>query len=142
MYGVIKDNELIAIHDDKDVVYQFIIDNKDEAMVIIKIKDRAIAKIKNYEGIYLVRYNDSYIQYDLYSTLKNISNESTYDLKYCRDILYRILEDPEMSDSDSHHVRQVIKIISNQIDDILNQTISTDTLTEIHDLNQSYKNKI
>lgn len=124
MYIVLRDDKIIAAHDDLDVVSEYVIHQPSkDIMRILKIKkqkaDALLEEISEFENLYLVRYGDSYLPYDQYLIIKNISQQRDYDMKYCVDILYRILEENiPQSKKDIAAIHRVIYILENEIESL------------------------
>ena len=141
MYGVVYHNELVAVHDDRDVIAKFMNSqsNKNELSVVKikkKLKDDPILS-----DIYLVRYHDSYVPYNLYDTMKDMSDEYTSDYKFCIDILYRLLE--EKDDLKPKEVKSLMKVISILNDEIDEDVVSDlKTLRDIKEMDLMFKERV
>lgn len=122
MYGVIKENEFLAVHEELDVIESYLYERKDkDECQIIKIKKHKRKELELngiFSDIYLVRFKDKYLPYQYYESMKDIDSEIDYDLRYCRDILNRILEDGQISIKESKILIQAIKIVSDQLANI------------------------
>lgn len=143
MYGVLCDKNLIAIHDDINVVRQFLRDQKNIKFNIIKIKKEYKKKIKKdtrYTDLYLVRYGDSYIPYELMSTFKRMTDQYNYDLNYCKDILFRLLEDPKRTKKETEHIQQTISILLDEIQS--NSHIDISLLKNGKELDELYRGRM
>jgi hypothetical protein len=140
MYGILKEKTLIAVHDEKEIVEKFIntLENPDE-YDLIKIKNKVIKTNPNYEDIYLVRYGDKYVPYYLYDTLKNETDQFSYDLKYCKDILFRLLEDQSRSEKERKALLRVIGMIEEEMETF---DMDLETLEKMDDLNRAFKERI
>jgi hypothetical protein len=140
MYGILKEKTLVAVHDEKEIVEKFIntLENPDE-YDLIKIKNKVIKTNPNYEDIYLVRYGDKYVPYYLYDTLKNETDQFSYDLKYCKDILFRLLEDQSRSEKERKALLRVIGMIEEEMETF---DMDLETLEKMDDLNRAFKERI
>lgn len=136
MYGIVNHElQIIAVHDDKEIVKKFIeqeqLDNN-----LVKIKKKNISK---YDDLYLMKCGDKFIPYYLFETYKNMSMEYTYDLENCKNVLYNILEDNK-SKKDIKAISRVISILDNEISECSNVDINI--LKEFKDINDEYKRKV
>lgn len=142
MYGALHGTRLVAVHDEFNVVVKFVNNqpNKEE-FNIVKIKKKS-KNILDFSDLYLTRYNDLYVPYCLYDTMKSMSDEYIADYKFCIDILYRLLEENEYLDTkEVKHVTKVISILEKEID---NQEVVGDikVLEELKDMNDTFKRKV
>lgn len=142
MYGALHGTRLVAVHDEFNVVVKFVNNqpNKEE-FNIVKIKKKS-KNIPDFSDLYLTRYNDLYVPYCLYDTMKSMSDEYIADYKFCIDILYRLLEENEYLDTkEVKHVTKVISILEKEID---NQEVVGDikVLEELKDMNDTFKRKV
>ena len=97
MYCALDSNgkKIVAIHEDLEVVNKYcemIKKFHDVYLPIGKIKKKKIKDSSMYEDLYLVRYNDSYVQAGYVDVLKLMSEDFAYDYKYTIEILMRVLE--------------------------------------------------
>mgnify|MGYP006868097407 CR=1 FL=1 len=142
MYGALHGTRLVAVHDEFNIVVKFVNNqsNKEE-FNIVKIKKKS-KNIPDFSDLYLTRYNDLYVPYCLYDTMKSMSDEYIADYKFCIDILYRLLEENEYLDTkEVKHVTKVISILEKEID---NQEVVGDikVLEELKDMNDTFKRKV
>lgn len=122
MYVVLRNKEIIAAHDDSEVVFEYVRSQTDSSdMKILKIKKHKTRELENipiFEDIYLVRYGNFYVPYEQYQVLKDLSIQKDMDLVYCRDILMRILEDGLESTKDVSVIQKAISIVISQIEEL------------------------
>lgn len=123
MYVVLRDKEIIAAHDDREVILEYVNSQSESSdMKILKIKkhkSREVESIPVFENIYLVRYGNFYVPYEQYVALKELSCQRDFDLKYCRDILMRILEEDTLdSKKDISAIQKAISIVISQIEEL------------------------
>lgn len=143
MYGVLKNRELIAIHDEIEVVEEFVKQQKNDKLDIIKIKkkrDKILKNNPNYHDLYLVIYGDTYITYDLYETMKDVDMQSKIDLIKCKETLYRVLEEGDLTDKDINHISRTISILLKEIEST--SSMDLDTIKEIKSMNDGYKERM
>ena len=145
MYGVLKSGIVIAIHDELDVINKFIDSQNSDISdyKIVKIKKKSHKKYKylyEYQDLYLVRYGDNYVPFKLYDTLKDASDEYFYDLRYCKDVLLRLLEEKHNNHKDRKALFRCVKIIVDEINNGLSSDI--DYLNDLSELNKAYKERI
>ena len=142
MYGAVMNKRIVAIHDDNDVVEEFINNqpNSDD-FTMIKIKNKKkIRSMPEYEDLYLVICDGQYVPYELYDTLKQESDAGNYDLIRCKETLYRLIEDGGLSKKEMDYISKTLKIVSERISEPMD--VGYDTLKEIDELNKRYKESI
>lgn len=122
MYIIVKENQIIAAHDNKEVALKYLEDqNESSKMKILKIKKKKrkeLEDIPDLLDVYLVRYGDLYIPYDQYIALKDLNGQRDFDLKYCRDVLFRLLEENVVSKKDISAVKKVLSIVISEIESL------------------------
>lgn len=147
MYGAIIRHhdiiDIIGIHDDKEVVKKFIIQNieKNPSLEFVKIKKKILKNedITLYDSKYLVRLSDKYIPYELYETSKEISDEAIYDIKYCKDVLFRILEDSNLTEKEVKAISKTIHVLDDEIRNMELNVMDIKSLQEIQELNNNFR---
>lgn len=142
MYGASMNNTIVAIHDDFNIVKEFIGQqlNSDD-FTIVKIKNKKIMRsMSEYEDLYLVICDGQYIPYELYDTMKRESDAGKHDLISCRETLYRIIEDGELSKKEIESIYKTIKLLSDRISEPID--VDYNTLKEIDMLNKQFKDTI
>lgn len=143
MYGAILNNNLIAYHEDKDVVTGFVKQQKNDDIQVVKIKKKKRKKILDdidCQELYLVQYGDEYVPYEYYNTMKGITDQYEYDLVYCKNILYRLLEDGDRSKKDTKAIIKTISILTKEIESSNNLTMQELELWK--ELDKEYRNKL
>lgn len=144
MYAVMKKDEIIGFHEDLEVVKKFTTSFNPDSVEIVKIKKKKEKKIRKnpyYDDLYLVRYGDKYLPINLYMTAKEISFQEEYDLKYCKDIISRIITTvkfKKMKDFDALY--RSITIITDLIDNP--GELDYETLKQIKSMRDEYKIKL
>lgn len=106
--------KVIAIHDDIDVVEKYIDNiekNHNIRLPIGKIKKKQLKKHPEYNDLYLVRYNNIYVQAEYLETLSIISEDYIYDYRCAIEILLRSLEVEDMSENDMKAIKKSIKVL-------------------------------
>lgn len=120
MYIVVKDKEIIAAHEDIEVVTDYIINQEDsQAFKVLKVKKsktRELERIPDFEEIYLVRYGEYYVPFAQYNALKELNGQRDFDLRYCRDILLRLLEENVVGKKDIPAFKKILSIVMNEIE--------------------------
>ena len=144
MYACVKDDEIIAFHDEYEVVERFTTSfSPNDDIKIIKIKkkkEKHIRKNPSYDELYLVRYGDNYIPMNLFLISQEEDCEKNYDLKYCKDVLYRILETKQITSlKDFNAISRVIKIITHLMEPSI---YDVNTLNELKMLKEMYRNSV
>ena len=143
MYGAMLNNKLIAYHEDIDVVGKFVEKQNNDKIQIVKIKKKKKKKILDdvdCQELYLVQYGDEYVPYEYYDTLKGITDQYSYDLLYCKNILYRLLEDGDRSEKEMKAIFKTISILTEELASGCNLNIQE--LEIMKGLNKEYKNKL
>ena len=142
MYGAVFNKEIIAIHDDADIVREFISQQQNsDDFDIIKIKNKKKIRLKpEYEDLYLVICNGQYVPYELYDTLKKEYDAGNYDLITCRETLYRLIGDGELSKKEIDSISKTLKILSDRISEPIG--LNYDSLKELDGLNKKFKDTI
>ena len=144
MYAVMKKDEIIGFHEDLEVVKKFTTSFNPDSVEIVKIKKKKEKKIRKnpfYDDLYLVRYGDNYLPINLYMTAKEISFQEEYDLKYCKDIISRIITTvkfKKMKDFDALY--RSMNIITDLIDNP--GELDYETLKQIKSMRDEYKIKL
>ena len=123
--------EYVAFHDEKRVVKKYIdYCNKynDLDLKLIKIKRKKAEKVHNFSNLYLIKYQDTYIQngYTEYADICDIIS----DYQSCKDTLLAILETYDLSKKERKAFEKVILYIDDIISDDKKFTPSLDILKE------------
>lgn len=145
MYAAIKGKdkcEIIGVHDDKEVIEKFIEHNSNESLSLLKIKKSRYKDFPDIENRYLVRLGDQYIPYELYSTAKEVSLEAVYDMEYCRDILFRLLEERHLPEKDLKAISRTIRVISEEINLANLNMMDITTLKYIQENKNEFRERI
>lgn len=119
MYAAVENDEIIAVHDDKSIIQTFIKQMENDGLYIVKIKKTKHKKLLKefaYDDLYLVRLGSQYLPYRLYHTANNLLQEKLSDFQYVKDILYRIIEEEDISSKDEKSIERVIRIMERLID--------------------------
>lgn len=120
MYLVIRNHKVIAAHHDLDIVEQYVSSQSSNDMKILQLKKKKAKELREhteFEDIYLVRYGDNYIPYDQYMVMKDLSSQRDYDLTYCRDVLFRLLEEGTVdSEKDISAIKRVILLLERTLE--------------------------
>lgn len=121
MYIAIKDNNIIAAHDDYDILMEYVETQTSDvsALKVKKKKSKELEDNPDFSEIYLVRYGQYYIPYNQYRAMKDLSSQRDDDLKYCRDVLYRILEEGNLkSKKDISAINKAILVVESEIESL------------------------
>lgn len=106
--------KIIALHDEYKIIKSYcdtIKKQHDIELKIAKIKNKKIKKITDYDDLYLVRYGDCYIQSGYLEYMDITTGQYIYDNTYCKDVLMRILELYDLSNSEIKNIKKTIKLI-------------------------------
>ena len=123
--------EYVAFHDEKRVVKKYIdYCNKynDLDLKLIKIKRKKAEKVYNFSNLYLIKYQDTYIQngYTEYADICDVIG----DHQSCKDTLLAILETYDLSEKERKAFEKVIVSIDDIISEDKKFTPSLDILKE------------
>lgn len=123
--------EYVAFHDEKRVVEKYIdYCNKcnDLDLKLVKIKRKKAEKVYNFSNLYLIKYQDTYIQngYTEYADICDVIG----DHQSCKDTLLAILETYNLSKKERKAFEKVILSIDDIISEDKKFTPSLDILKE------------
>lgn len=131
--NIIRDDkiEYVAFHDEKRVVKKYIdYCNKcnDLDLKLVKIKRKKAEKVHNFSNLYLIKYQDTYIQngYTEYADICDVIG----DYQSCKDTLLAILETYDLSKKERKAFEKVIVSIDDIISEDKKFTPSLDILKE------------
>lgn len=140
LYAACLDDEIVAVHDFKDVIEKFIDDNNEKNYKLLKLYRKKSSSFDELDDLYLMRLNDRYIQSKYLDDSLNVLEDSLYDLKYTRDVLLRLLEYREKG---SKSIEKTILILEDEIRETEKELVSRpDVLSEIKNLNNKYKARL
>lgn len=111
-----SDENIIAFHDSKKVVEKYVdsvFSIHNILLEIGKIKKDSEYKLQNNDELYLVRYNDTYVQegYLLYLQIVSDCRCGVEDEEFTRDILFRLLEMNRLNNKEKKVIEKAIKVI-------------------------------
>ncbi len=142
-----RNKSIIAFHKKKDIIIKYCknanrdIDDKNCKVFAIKIENKKAKQFQDYEDLYLVRYGQTYIQSKYLETHQLDSDTLIDDLKYTRDILYRIIEF-NTNKKDIKTLTKAIEIVEHEIDIAKGYTPSIKELVNRFHHYEEYKNTI
>lgn len=89
-------DEIVAFHEERKVVQEYIDSVIDVTYKLGRCKSSELKKIKDVNGLYLVKHLDTYVQCMYYEFMDDIAEEQISDLKQSVNTLERILrlDDP------------------------------------------------
>lgn len=115
MYCCIDEKKnIIAIHDDKDVVetYRDLIQKMHNIELSVgKIKKKMKNKLEKFSDLYLVRYGNTYVQSGYLLYLQLCSEQVKSDNRYAKDILLRLLETSRLNNKDAKKIMKAIEVM-------------------------------
>lgn len=114
------DKNIVAFHDSKRVVKQYIDDVmrcNDLILSFGKIKKKEEELLSKLDELYLVRFGHTYIQSGYLVYVQLVSNQEYEDHEFARDILYRLLESKRIPNKEAKHIRKAICVLENIIFD-------------------------
>ena len=123
--------EYVAFHDEKRVVEKYIdYCNKynDLDLKLVRIKRKKAEKVYNFSNLYLIKYQDTYIQngYSEYADICDVIG----DHQSCKDTLLAILETYNLTKKERKAFEKVIVSIDDIISEDKKFTPSLDMLKE------------
>lgn len=131
--------KIIAFHDEYEVVKKYCDAIKkchNKELKIGKIKKKILKNISDFDDLYLVRYGGTYIQSGYLEYMDIERGPYIYDNRYCKDILLRILELYDLSNSEIKNVKKTIKLI----DKIMkNDSDYTPLISELEEMKMEYE---
>ena len=146
MYVIInEENEVIAYNKRYTVCIEYI-DNlkrtysdKNENFAIIKIKNKKAKNDPEFNDLYLIRYENTYIQSGYIEYLSFSGEQMFYDNKYALDVLLKFLDtDYPMSKKDKKHLEHVVSFLYNVIKDDKLYTPCLDDLKSLQEYYSTY----
>lgn len=98
-----KHDEIVAFHEDKDVVQDYIDSVLETTYKLGRCKSSELKKIKDVEGLYLVKHLDTYVQSKFYELMDSFTQSEVSDYKNAIRILERslVINDPGKADRKS-----------------------------------------
>lgn len=102
-------DKIVAFHEDRDVVKEYIDSVLDTTYKLGRCKSSELKKIKDVEGLYLVKHLDTYVQCKFYEFLNDIAESEIYELKNAAGTLERILR---LNDPGNSTRKAIIKTIA------------------------------
>ena len=142
MFGLLKDGNLIGIHDEEEVVKKCLDMEMYKNATAIKIKKKTHHRLERYtfyRDIYLIRFGDVYIPYYLYQTYRNEGRQYLYDMRYCKDVLIRLMEDKTMNRKDEEAFERVLQFINQESASF---DLSIETAAQIKLMNDEYHERL
>lgn len=150
MYAVIENNNIVAYNKRYSVCIEYInnvkktySNNKDEynnKLEIIKIKNKKAKNKSDFDELYLIRYEDTYIQSGYVEYLSLSAEQIFYDNKYALDVLLKFLDtDFPMSKKDKNHLEHVVSFLYNIIK---NDKLYTPCLNDLKNMGENYSTYI
>ena len=149
MYAVIDSSKrnaadkLVAYHDKKKIVrtyYEALKKTKDsDKFTLVKCKKKHLKKIPEYYEYYLIRLGNNYIPAMYYEFAKDDFDTMICEYKYVIEILSRVFEFGDMSDSERHNVKKTIITIQELLDNELSSVVSPDVYKRMEELYKEFK---
>lgn len=141
MYGVMKNNKLIAIHKDLEVIESFASSQESDVMIIKikKDKHKALKSNPHYYDLYLVEEKGGYLPFKYSEVIEKELKSNMGDLNLVKGILMLLCRQ-DMKEKDIKAIQRTIKIIQREID--TKNTFDIEYLESIKDLYDTYKNAL
>lgn len=136
MYGVIdEDKNIIAYHEDEDVVELYldsIEDDKKDNLSIVHFKKKyKNTLLTKYEDLHLVRFRNTFVQSGYLIYVKLATQDMIDDEEYARDILLRIIETQNLDRKQTTKLIKAIEVIDKIINNDKTYTPSYDELNRM-----------
>lgn len=132
------EENIIAFHDSKKVVQKYIdtvFSIHKVELKLGKIKKTSEWKISDKDDLYLVRFNDTYVQSGYLLYLELAEDSLIKDEETARDILSKIIEIGRVTDKETKKLEKAIKVI----EDLLSEDRSyVPTLTQLKSMKLDY----
>lgn len=132
------EENIIAFHDSKKVVQKYIdtvFSIHKVELKLGKIKKTSEWKILDKDDLYLVRFNDTYVQSGYLLYLELAEDSLIKDEETARDILSKIIEIGRVTDKETKKLEKAIKVI----EDLLSEDRSyVPTLTQLKSMKLDY----
>ena len=146
MFGVLEGVSIIAIHHDVDVVKTFIRQQDNDRLEIVKFKKKVKKAIKNspeLSDLYLIDYKGIYVPQRLFDTMCSEESEREYDIKYCRDVLLKLLKEQEINTKEEKYIMKTINVLTKKLKNrtALNSggNIDINVLNSVKELDDSFR---
>ena len=132
------EENIIAFHDSKKVVQKYIdtvFSIHKVGLKLGKIKKTSEWKISDKDDLYLVRFNDTYVQSGYLLYLELAEDSLIRDEETARDILSKIIEIGRVTDKETKKLEKAIEVI----EDLLSEDRSyVPTLTQLKSMKLDY----
>lgn len=145
MFVLIRSGNAVACHESKKIILEYknslLRDNDDTDSMykICKIKKNELKNHVNIHDIYLVRYGYTYVPYVYFESLDVMDSQIFQDNEFCIDILYRLLENPDLKDKSIKHIEKTISILEKYNQEAKEYTPNEDKLKTYKNMVDRYK---
>lgn len=139
-----SNNDLIAYHEDLDVVEKYVqnvkVSHPDTDLVIGKISDKFVRRKDPNHELYLERYSETYVQSGYLIYLEVNSSQHIYDMKYCKEIIIRTIDQwkDDMDEKDIKYLKKAAKVFDELLFDAESFTPTLSELRSIRDVMEPY----
>ena len=141
MYLIIRDDEIIAAHEECSVVEEYLSYQKNpDKYRIIKLKKKKSAEASKadwFQDVYLVEYKDKYVPSEYYEYLVANGAHWEFDMTSCRNTLVNLLTSDAMPEKMKRAYKRVIEDLTKRISDA--GDVSEETLRLVKDFEEEYK---
>lgn len=149
MYAIINksNNQIEGYNKRYDVCIKYI-DNSmntygNTDLIIVKIKNKKAKNDPDFDDLYLVRYQDTYIQSGYIEYLSLNDNQTMYDNMYALDVLLRFLDtDQSLTKKERKHIECVVSFLFNVLKEDKRYTPSLKDLKGLEEYYSSYINGV
>jgi hypothetical protein len=134
MWAAYDDNkkEIVAFHDEKRVVKCYISNieknYKDISLSLLKLPNKKCRNLQNFDDLYLVRYEDTYVQNRYYVYQEILTGGSIYENRLVKEILERSLGSYDFSKKELKTIIKTIKIFDKILADDISFVMSYEDL--------------
>lgn len=121
-------DEVVAFHEEKEVVQKYIDSITTSSYKLGRCKSSELKKIKDVEGLYLVKHLGTYVQSRFYDLCDYTSQSAVSEYKTVIHTLERLLVVNEPEKSDKKSIINTIAYLKEIISDLEDETLDYETL--------------
>lgn len=139
----IRSRVIIGYHEEPEIVETFVEDQNRTvsdsygiAHVAYDYPYKKIKRIDDYAELHLVQLGFQFIPVGLYETCLEMQRDATYDLKYAKNILLRILECDDLTGGESSCMEKTVLTLEKMIFAVENSVDNTEALDEMKELDR------
>lgn len=143
MYCALDRGHVIACHDSEDVVIKYcerINKYYNKKLEVGKLKKKVAKKVKDLDGLYLVRYKKTYVQAEYLVYMQITDDGRTEEYFEAQETLSKILKvrSPELDEKEIKNIKKTIGILNQLIEEDSKFTFDYDTLRNMEATYEGY----